>query len=221
METFKKHLISGILKRFMDPIKIPQNVYVEDRIFGPITLRQIILTGIGGGISYAMWALFNQAYGSVPLPVMAIVLIPVIVSIIFGFVKINDLSMARVILLLIERMSNPNVRTWSPRQGLEIHIRTFTPVDESKRKQQVAEKQGKERNLDDLSSILDARLDKDHDEADAAQQAMEQAQATVQQPEPRTTEPVQKSRVSVFPPAEQKANDQQTPFTDVRPSSAS
>ena len=50
------------------PTKIPQNVYVEDRIVGPLTLKQIIVVCIGGGFSYALWASISKAYGYVGIP---------------------------------------------------------------------------------------------------------------------------------------------------------
>ena len=38
----------------IEPVKIPQNVYIEDRIVGPLTLRQTLIMAIGGGFSYAL-----------------------------------------------------------------------------------------------------------------------------------------------------------------------
>lgn len=107
----------------IEPVKIPQNVYVEDRIIGPITLRQLIIVGIGTAISYVIYAtVAKQIAVSVPL---AIVLwLPAIVSAIFAFIKINDLSLFHIILLMVEQMSKPAVRTWCPHPGLTINIVT-------------------------------------------------------------------------------------------------
>ena len=55
----------------IEAVKIPQNVYVEDRIVGPITLRQLIITGIGAGIGYTFYALAAQA-GLTSIPVMIV-----------------------------------------------------------------------------------------------------------------------------------------------------
>src|SRR3989344_84096 len=109
----------------LEPVKIPQNVQIEDRIVGPLTLRQIIIIGIGCGFSYAAWASVSKAYGAVGIPLTALLWIPGLVSVMFAFVKVNDLSLLRICMLFLERISKPTVRTWTPREGLSIHIRTL------------------------------------------------------------------------------------------------
>ena len=52
----------------IEPVKIPQNVYVEDRIIGPVTLKQLAMVGIGMGISYAIFASVNKN-GTVGIPI--------------------------------------------------------------------------------------------------------------------------------------------------------
>lgn len=117
----------------LDPIKIPQNVYIEDRIVGPLTLKQVITVAIGGGFSYFLWAMLNRAYGELPLPVMIAVWIPAVISAAFAFIRINDLSLLRIALLMIESMEKPTKRVFAPRQGIVINIRTFNAPAEPKR----------------------------------------------------------------------------------------
>jgi hypothetical protein len=139
----------------LEPIKIPQNVYIEDRIVGPITLKQIIMLGIGGGISYSIWGIVAQAKGgSAPLPVTIICSIPFIISAAFAFVKVNDLSLMRIGFLMLERLNKPAVRTFSPRRGFSIHIRTFDDVPRTHQPLS-PEKQQNQRHLDALTEILD------------------------------------------------------------------
>ena len=137
----------------IEPIKIPQNVQIEDRIVGPLTLRQIIILGIGCGFSYAVWASVSKAYGSVGIPLTALLWTPGLISAVFAFVKVNDLSMFRLCLLILEKMNKPNVRMWTPREGFSIHIRTFT---EPKRTLQVQESETHSQRLEDLTNTLDA-----------------------------------------------------------------
>lgn len=142
----------------IEPIKIPQNVYIEDRIVGPLTLKQVIICAIGGGFSYAMFASISNAYGTIALPIQILVWLPAAVSVIFAFVRINDLSMMRLCLLLLERMNKPSTRTWTPRRGIIINVRTFHTVAEDKtaRKGPVVEKQV--HRIDELSNLLDQPL---------------------------------------------------------------
>lgn len=113
----------------IEPVKIPQNVYVEDRIIGPVTLRQLIITGIGAGISYVLFATVTKA-GVTDITIRVLTWIPAVIAAAFAFLKINDLSLFNIILLIIEGMNKPNVRYWSPHSGLSINVITHQSVKE-------------------------------------------------------------------------------------------
>ncbi len=107
----------------IEAVKIPQNVYVEDRIIGPVTMRQLIITGIGAGISYVLYAAATKA-GYIGIPVVVICWSPALVAAAFAFLKINDLTLFNIILLTIESTNKPNIRYWSPHQGFSINLVT-------------------------------------------------------------------------------------------------
>jgi len=140
----------------LQAVKVPQNVYIEDRIAGPITLRHILICGIGGGITYALWATIKQNYGEPPIVLTILSFVPLILSVGFAFVQLNDLSMFRLLLLLLERQTKPNVRLYAPRQGLTIHIRTFTTAEESAKKK--SQPKNTDVPLDHLSKVLDSAI---------------------------------------------------------------
>lgn len=144
----------------IDPIKIPQNVYIEDRIVGPLTLKQIITVAVGCGFSYGLYSLLIQSYGKLPIPVAVMAWVPGAVSFLFAFLRINDLSMFRICLLTLERFNKPVVRTWSPRRGIVVNIRTFTTEEEAKNKEQTDKLLEKKDPLQihELSTILDRAL---------------------------------------------------------------
>jgi len=107
----------------IEAVKIPQNVYVEDCIIGPVTLKQLMITGIGTGIGYMFYALAVQA-GVRSIPVLVLCWFPTLIAAAFSFLKINDLTLLNLILLLIEHMNKPNQRYWSPHPGLSINLIT-------------------------------------------------------------------------------------------------
>lgn len=113
----------------IEAVKIPQNVYVEDRIIGPITLKQLFITGIGAGISYALYATVTRA-GYTNLAYVAVCWSPTLVAAAFAFMKINDLSLFNIILLSIENANKPNIRYWSPHPGLSINLITSSMARE-------------------------------------------------------------------------------------------
>lgn len=134
----------------MDPIKIPQNVYVEDRIIGSLTLRQIIIVIIGGGIGYTFYAFMQKTYGYVGIPLIMMSSIPLLISLAFAFVRIHDLSLLKLIFLLIERSSKPSIRTWGPRTGITIIIKTHNVAQEKKHAHQESAE-----HIRTLSTLLD------------------------------------------------------------------
>ncbi len=105
----------------IEPVKIPQNVNIEDRIIGPVSLRQLFLLLGGGGISYVLYGLLeNTSYGNTMR--VGLSLVPLIVMAAFAFVTVNNISLLRLILLLIERSQKPTHRVWAPRRGITLTV---------------------------------------------------------------------------------------------------
>ena len=185
----------------IEPVKIPQNVYIEDRIVGPLTLKQIIISMLGIGFSYAIWASIAKVQGYVPLPITIIVWIPGALAVIFSFVKINDLSLAHLLLLMVERMNKPQTRIYGPRRGLTVNSRSFNvPTANSKKvtgtKPQAAGEIGK------LSAFLDQEgIRASHQEQPEDESAVEFAEEQVDpvQGSAIPALPVKKDRITVSP----------------------
>lgn len=141
----------------IDPIKIPQNVHIEDRIVGPLTLRQILIVGAGAGFSYALYGMLTNAYGALALPVTIMVWIPAVIAAAFAFLRINDLSMFKLMLLMLEQVNKPATRTLSPRRGISVNIRIFsTPEKEGLSKSHPETKNSSQ--LEELSTLLDREI---------------------------------------------------------------
>lgn len=187
-------------------IKIPQNVYIEDRIVGPLTLKQILIVGVGVGFSYALYGMLTKAYGALPLPITIAVWVPAGIASIFAFIRINDISMFRLLLLSIERLNKPSTRVWTPRRGITVNIRTFSPPDNKKNKAGDARVDANTVQLDELSVILDRTAisntgmsDETDDVDDIAGPAMESVPAPEpsEPSEPLPSRPVDPNRISV------------------------
>src|SRR3989338_735234 len=148
----------------MDNVKIPQNVKVEDKLIGPFGLKQLVLVGLGGGFSYVLYASIQKSVGFVPAAAHAVIWWPAILSAAFALIRINDISLFRYVLLILETMSKPRKRVFQARQGLVINIQTRSAIEADTR---AKEKQAKEElqspvresapiKLDELSTLLDA-----------------------------------------------------------------
>ncbi len=180
----------------IEPVKIPQNVNIEDRIVGPLTLRQVIISAVGCGFSYALFSLIGKAYGGgMSLPLTIMVWIPGALSIVFAFVKFNDLTMFQMVLLTVERMNKAPVRVWTPRRGITITIRTAQQTEGNKAPQLAVIKERSDTKFAELSAVLDQQA--------AGGNEMEQATppASRENQEPETREPLetQATNVSALP----------------------
>jgi hypothetical protein len=187
----------------IEPVKIPQNVYIEDRIVGPLTLKQIIISMLGIGFSYAIWASIQKVQGYVPLPITIIVWIPGVLAVIFSFVKINDLSLTHLLFLMVERVQKPQTRIYGPRRGISVNTLSFAAPNPNSRTV-VRKDEQPVGDISRLSAFLDQEgvrpMSREHGpEEDDRQYALEEAPAAAEQGSSIPPRPVQKDRVKVSP----------------------
>lgn len=139
----------------IEAVKIPQNVYVEDRIIGPVTLRQIMIMMASAGVSYALWAVM-RASGYTGTFYTTISWTPTLIGGLFAFVKINGIGMLRILLLSLERMRKPTTRRWAPHRGIYVNILTSVAIPE-RENPDIALKREKHQQtkVEELSHLLD------------------------------------------------------------------
>jgi hypothetical protein len=90
--------------------KIPQNVQIEDKIVWFLTLKQLIIVGVGGGISYALYITLAKLYvWQVWFPATAI---PAGLTLLIAFLKVNGIPFGKWVLLTVEFFKNPRKRTF-------------------------------------------------------------------------------------------------------------
>ena len=87
--------------------QVPQFIEVEDKIFGPLTLKQFIYLAGGGGLSFVFYAFLNS---------LALAIIPIIVTLAasasLAFVKINNKSLIEVIESAIKYYFGNKLYVW-------------------------------------------------------------------------------------------------------------
>lgn len=138
--------------------KIPQDVQMEDKIVGPLTLKQLLIVAVGGGLDYVLYVSLSKVY------VLTVWILPVVIiallTLAIAFIKIQSIPFMRYILLSMEYYLKPRKRLWVGGGG-EVFISITQP--EPKTKAQLAQdKQQKKTvpknldNLDELTRILDS-----------------------------------------------------------------
>lgn len=73
--------------------QVPQFIEVEDKVFGPLTVKQFIYIAGGGGISFIIWSLLP-----LPLVFKLIFILPILAfSLALAFYKINNKPFINVV----------------------------------------------------------------------------------------------------------------------------
>lgn len=130
--------------------KIPQDVQIEDKIVGPLTLKQLIVLGIGGGITYAIYTILaKQYYIEVWLIPTAV---PGILTLAVTFLKIGGIPFGKWCFLMVEYLFKPKKRVFVMGGADNYMVTLF--ADKSKKVQTKDEGASKaERDRERLSKI--------------------------------------------------------------------
>lgn len=135
--------------------KVPQNVQIADKIVGPLTLKHMIILGVGGGLAYIIYIILARSYyWEVWLPPVAVISL---ITLLFAFVKIYNVSFGRFFLLLLEYSLLPRKRRWL-KSSAEIFGFAPIAVATKKRKKKKTKKETAAKTIkkiDEISKILD------------------------------------------------------------------
>jgi len=134
--------------------KVPQNIGIEDKIVGPLSLRQLIIIAVGAGASYVLFAILNKLYELNILEYIVIAL-PAVIAVAAALIKINDISFTKFILLTFEFSVKPKKRIWDHR-GIAPLVAPDLAEAQTQKITATEDKVKKAMNLDDLSRILDS-----------------------------------------------------------------
>ncbi|MDO8504601.1 MAG: PrgI family protein [Candidatus Liptonbacteria bacterium] len=88
--------------------QVPQFIETEDKIIGPLTLRQFLYIAAGGGVTFAAYFV-TQLLVFVVITVLAMGLATAL-----AFVKINGQPLTRVMLSAINFYWHPQIYVWQP-----------------------------------------------------------------------------------------------------------
>lgn len=91
-----------------DQFTVPQFIDAEDKIIGPVTLRQFAIVLIAFLTDAVLWKLIGSfvVYLLVALPVFAAALI-------LAFAKVNGVPFHFFLLNLVQTMKKPKLRVWN------------------------------------------------------------------------------------------------------------
>ncbi len=104
----------GVLK-----FKVPQNIDIEDRILGPLTMLQFVYAVIGFGVCYI-------TINAIPAPYSYIIAAPVALFVVcLDFVKVNERPFLDFMKAAITFMMTPRQRFWREGEESDLDIEIY------------------------------------------------------------------------------------------------
>lgn len=100
-----------------DKFIVPQFIDAEDKIWGPITVRQFVLVIVGG-----LFIFLAYKFSDFSLFLLQTIIIAVIVGM-FGFYKINGAPFHLFAINVIQTYKKPKIRVWLKEYIRTEHIR--------------------------------------------------------------------------------------------------
>lgn len=131
--------------------KVPQNIDLEDKIVGPLTLIQFLYLLVGGIIDYLLLTLIGLRF------VFWILAIPIaLIALALAFLKIQDQPLSHFVKAGLIYLSKPKVRIWQ-RQGKTKEI-VYETKEHKKKEAPLPPKQRIEKSqLEQLAYVLDTQ----------------------------------------------------------------
>lgn len=132
--------------------KVPQNIDLEDKIVGPLTLIQFLYILGGALIDYILF----QTVAKASFAVFIVLASPIsLVALALAFLKIQDQPLSHFIKAGLIYLQSPQTRLWQ-RRGHDVSILTETPKPKETETPMVAKNLEKSQ-LEQLARMLDTR----------------------------------------------------------------
>ncbi len=101
--------------------KVPQNIDMQDRIIGPLTMIQFLYAVVGLGFCYGI-------YMTVPSPISVVLIVPgAMLTVALVFIKINERPFLDFLLAAVQFMSNPKQRIWHHQYVDNLRVVIYSP----------------------------------------------------------------------------------------------
>lgn len=112
--------------------KIPQDVTREDRLVGPLTLRQFLIILGGGSVVFIAYQYYSQFYLYLA-EFVAITFIASSLTLAFAFAKINGLPFGQFMLNFFKFLASPKRRLWNKEdhETMPTHLQNIPTEDSS------------------------------------------------------------------------------------------
>jgi hypothetical protein len=132
----------------MQQFTVPQFIEVEDKIIGPITIRQFLII-LGGGIVIFL----GFRFGDTAMFVLTLIVVGIL-TLTFAFVKINGQPFHYFVLNIVQTSKKPSLRIWQKdysNEDLDYLRKRDTEIEVV---EHIEKKQVRRKHIRDLSLIV-------------------------------------------------------------------
>lgn len=131
---------------------IPQFIEVEDRVLGPLTVKQFLYLLAGGIVEIIFWSLADLSLFIFLTLINLAIVIPI------AFVKVNGRPFIKYLSSMIQFFSKPKLYFWSKVPELKkVEVNEFKRRGEKVVEAEIGPKKIPRSKLAELSIILDSR----------------------------------------------------------------
>jgi len=132
--------------------KVPQNIDLEDKIVGPLTLIQFVYVLVGGLVCYIIFQLLTSY-----IALVLIIDIPIaLVALALAFLKIQDQPLSHFIVAGLAYFQRPKVRFWM-REGKSQSVIYQAPAAIKKTDVGIPKRKIEKSDLEMLAHALDTK----------------------------------------------------------------
>lgn len=135
--------------------KVPQDVQREDQILFFITMKQLIVLMVTGGISYLLFVQLSKMFVLNQVEIVLICL-PLVLGAAFCFVKIKGIGLTQFGLLNIEQMLLPGRRYWQPGRQAVVSSTTNFSMHTDEEEQVIHGKNISQEKIKNLADLIDS-----------------------------------------------------------------
>jgi len=132
--------------------QVPQFIEVEDKIFGPLTLKQFIYLAGGGGLSFVVYRILD----SLVLSILPIILIMGF-SAALAFYKVNNKPFIFVVEAAFKYFFSTKLYIWRKKDGVPTKAKNPTSDEEVKKYASIMVPKISDSKLKDLTWSLDIK----------------------------------------------------------------
>lgn len=130
--------------------KVPQNIDMQDRILGPLTMVQFIYAVIGGGLCYAI-------FSTIPKPFSYFLIVPLATFVLaLIFLKVNERPFLDFLTSLFYFSTTPKNRVWHHGSDSNLNVEIYKPKQEGQN-QNIQTKQFTHKQIHEMAEKIDQK----------------------------------------------------------------